>query len=98
MQPEGCVEEMAVPEEEIPTVIREAARGERAFDIYSRLLEDRIVILGSELDDAVANLITAQLLHLEAEAPDKDIFLYINSPGGSGTALLAIYDAMEHIG
>jgi ATP-dependent Clp protease protease subunit len=89
---------MAVPEEEIPTVIREAARGERAFDIYSRLLEDRIVILGSELDDAVANLSTAQLLHQEAEAPDKDLFLYINTPGGSGTALLAIYDAMEHIG
>lgn len=84
--------------EHIPTVIQPAARGERAFDIYSRLLEDRIVILGSELDDVVANLITAQLLHLEAEAPDKDINLYINSPGGSGTALLAVYDTMQHIG
>jgi len=84
--------------EHIPTVIQPAAGGERAFDIYSRLLEDRIVILGSELDDAVANLITAQLLHLEAEAPDKDINLYINSPGGSGTALLAVYDTMQHLG
>jgi ATP-dependent Clp protease protease subunit len=84
--------------EHIPTVIQPAAGGERAFDIYSRLLEDRIVILGSELDDAVANLITAQLLHLEAEAPGKDINLYINSPGGSGTALLAVYDTMQHLG
>jgi len=84
--------------EHIPTVIQPAAGGERAFDIYSRLLEDRIVILGSELDDAVANLITAQLLHLEAEAPGKDINLYINSPGGSGTALLAVYDTMHHLG
>jgi ATP-dependent Clp protease protease subunit len=84
--------------EHIPTVIQPAAGGERGFDIYSRLLEDRIVILGSELDDAVANLITAQLLHLEAEAPDKDINLYINSPGGSGTALLAVYDTMQHLG
>jgi ATP-dependent Clp protease, protease subunit len=84
--------------EHVPTVILPADRGERAFDIYSRLLEDRIVILGSELDDGVANLITAQLLHLEAEAPDKDINLYINSPGGSGTALLALYDTMQHIG
>jgi ATP-dependent Clp protease protease subunit len=84
--------------EHIPTVIQPASRGERAFDIYSRLLEDRIVILGSEVDDAVANLISAQLLHLEAEAPEKDINLYINSPGGSGTALLAVYDTMQHIG
>jgi ATP-dependent Clp protease protease subunit len=88
----------ATVHEHIPTVIQPAAEGERAFDVYSRLLEDRIVILGSELDDAVANLITAQLLHLEAEAPDKDISLYINSPGGSGTALLAIYDTVQHIG
>jgi ATP-dependent Clp protease, protease subunit len=84
--------------EHIPTVIQPAAGGERAFDVYSRLLEDRIVIVGSELDDAAANLITAQLLHLEAEAPDKDINLYINSPGGSGTALLAVYDTMQHLG
>jgi ATP-dependent Clp protease, protease subunit len=90
--------EVAVGERVVPTVIQPAARGERAFDIYSRLLEDRIVILGSELDDAVANLMTAQLLHLEAEAPEKDISLYINSPGGSGTALLAIYDTVQHIG
>jgi ATP-dependent Clp protease, protease subunit len=88
----------ATVREHIPTVIQPADRGERAFDIYSRLLEDRIVVLGAELDDAVANLITAQLLHLEAEAPDKDINLYINSPGGSGTALLAVYDTMQHIG
>jgi ATP-dependent Clp protease, protease subunit len=88
----------AAVHEHIPTVIQPAAGGERAFDVYSRLLEDRIVILGSELDDAVANLITAQLLHLEAEAPDKDISLYINSPGGSGTAMLAIYDTVQHIG
>ena len=90
-------QEATVPEH-IPTVIQPAAGGERAFDIYSRLLEDRIVILRSELDDAVANLITAQLLHLEAEAPDKDINLYINSPGGSGTALLAVYDTIQHLG
>jgi ATP-dependent Clp protease protease subunit len=91
-------QEVTVGQHVVPTVIQPAARGERAFDIYSRLLEDRIVILGSELDDAVANLITAQLLHLEAEAPEKDISLYINSPGGSGTALLAIYDTVQHIG
>jgi ATP-dependent Clp protease, protease subunit len=92
-----AVQEAYMPEH-VPTVIQPAARGDRAFDIYSRLLEDRIVILGSELDDVVANLITAQLLHLEAEGPEKDINLYINSPGGSGTALLAIYDTMQHIG
>jgi ATP-dependent Clp protease protease subunit len=78
-------------------VVEETPRGERAFDIYSRLLNDRIVFLGTPLDDAAANLITAQLLHLESENPDKDISLYINSPGGSGTALLAVYDTMQYV-
>jgi ATP-dependent Clp protease protease subunit len=81
----------------VPVVIEQTARGERSFDIYSRLLKDRIVILGSALDDTVANLITAQLLHLESEDPEKDISLYINSPGGSATALLAIHDTMSYV-
>jgi ATP-dependent Clp protease, protease subunit len=82
---------------EIPMVIEQSARGERSFDIYSRLLKDRIVIVGTPIDDAVGNLVVAQLLHLEAEDPEKDINLYINSPGGSGTSLLGIYDAMQHV-
>jgi ATP-dependent Clp protease protease subunit len=82
----------------VPTVIEQSARGERAYDIYSRLLKDRIVLLGTEINDASANLLTAQLLHLEAEDPEKDISLYINSPGGSVTATLGIYDAMQLIG
>jgi ATP-dependent Clp protease protease subunit len=81
----------------VPTVIEQSSHGERAYDIYSRLLKDRIVILGSEVDDAVAGLLTAQLLHLEADDPDKDISLYINSPGGSATAMFAIYDTMQFI-
>jgi ATP-dependent Clp protease, protease subunit len=81
----------------VPIVIEQTSRGERSFDIYSRLLNDRIIVLGSPIDDAVANLITAQLLHLESENPEKDINLYINSPGGSGTALLGIYDAMQYV-
>ncbi|HVL91545.1 MAG TPA: ATP-dependent Clp endopeptidase proteolytic subunit ClpP [Actinomycetota bacterium] len=81
----------------VPTVIESTNRGERAFDIYSRLLKERIVFLGTEVDDAVANLIMAQMLHLESEDPDKDIHLYINSPGGSITALFAIYDTMKYI-
>ena len=81
----------------IPTVIEQTDRGERAFDIYSRLLRERVVFLGGELDDAVANVIIAQLLFLEAEDPDKDISLYINSPGGSVYAGLAIYDTMQFI-
>lgn len=81
----------------IPTVIEQTSRGERAYDIYSRLLKDRIIILGSPIDDAVANSIVAQLLFLAAEDPDKDISLYINSPGGSITAGMAIYDTMQHI-
>ncbi len=81
----------------IPYVIEQSQRGERAFDIYSRLLRDRIVFLGSAIDDDVANLVIAQLLFLEAEDPDKDIHLYINSPGGSVTAGLAMYDTMQYV-
>jgi ATP-dependent Clp protease, protease subunit len=81
----------------VPYVIEDTARGERSFDIYSRLLKDRIVVLGTEVDDTVANLVTAQLVHLDAEAPGKDINLYINSPGGSGTAMLGIYDTMQYV-
>ena len=81
----------------IPTVIESTNRGERAYDIYSRLLKDRIIFFGTALDDNVANIIMAQLLHLESEDPDKDIFLYINSPGGSVTSLFAIYDTMQYI-
>lgn len=80
-----------------PTVIETTARGERAFDIFSRLLRERIVFLGMPIDDTVANLIVAQLLLLEGEDPEKDIRLYINSPGGSVTAGLAIYDTIQHI-
>lgn len=81
----------------IPTVIEQTNRGERAYDIYSRLLKDRIIMLGSGIDDNVANTVVAQLLFLAAEDPEKDISLYINSPGGSITAGMAIYDTMQHI-
>ncbi|MBS4174034.1 ATP-dependent Clp endopeptidase proteolytic subunit ClpP [Bacillus sp. FJAT-49736] len=81
----------------IPTVIEQTNRGERAYDIYSRLLKDRIIMLGSAIDDQVANSIVAQLLFLDAENPEKDISLYINSPGGSITAGMAIYDTMQYI-
>ena len=81
----------------IPMVVESDGRLERSFDIYSRLLRERIVFLGTEVDDQVANLIAAQLLFLEAENPDKDISLYINSPGGSAYAGMAIYDAMQHV-
>ena len=81
----------------VPMVIEQTSRGERAFDIYSRLLAERIVFLGTPVDDQIANLIVAQLLHLESEDPDKDISIYINSPGGSVYAGLAIYDAMQFI-
>ena len=81
----------------IPMVIEQTGRGERAYDIYSRLLKDRIIFIGSPIDDMVANLVVAQLLFLEADDPDKDINLYVNSPGGSVTAGLAIYDAMQYI-
>ncbi len=81
----------------IPTVIEQTHRGERGWDIYSRLLKDRIIFLGTAINDDVANLIIAQMLYLESEDPDKDIQLYINSPGGVVTAGLAIYDTMQHI-
>lgn len=81
----------------IPMVVEQSGRGERAFDIYSRLLKERIIFLGGGIDDNVANLIIAQLLFLEAEDPDKDIHLYINSPGGVVTAGMAIYDTMRYI-
>ncbi len=81
----------------VPTVIEQTNRGERAFDIYSRLLKERIIFLGTPIDDAVSNLLIAQLLHLESEDPDKDISIYINSPGGDITALFAIYDTMQYI-
>ena len=81
----------------VPTVIEQTNRGERAFDIYSRLLKERIIFLGTPVDDAVSNLVIAQLLHLESEEPDKDISIYINSPGGEITGLFAIYDTMQFI-
>lgn len=81
----------------IPMVVEQTNRGERSYDIYSRLLKDRIVFLGSQVTDDIANVIIAQLLFLEAEDPDKDIYIYINSPGGSVTAALAIYDTMQYI-
>ncbi|HUA43414.1 MAG TPA: ATP-dependent Clp protease proteolytic subunit [Streptosporangiaceae bacterium] len=81
----------------IPTVIERTALGERAFDIYSRLLSERIIFLGTEIDDGVANVVMAQLFHLEAASPDLEISLYINSPGGSFSALTAIYDTMQYI-
>jgi ATP-dependent Clp protease protease subunit len=81
----------------VPTVVEQTSRGERAFDIYSRLLKERIIFLGTAIDDTVANLIMAQLLHLEGDDPDKDIALYINSPGGAITSLMAIYDTMNFI-
>ena len=81
----------------VPTVVQRTARGEREYDLFSRLLNERIIFLGQEVDDTIANLIVAQLLHLESEDPDKDISLYINSPGGSISAGLAIYDTMNFI-
>ena len=81
----------------VPTVVEQTGRGERAYDIYSRLLKDRIIFLGDEVNDTTASLVVAQLLFLEAEDPDKDIHLYINSPGGSVTAGMAIYDTMQYI-
>src|SRR5579875_2401291 len=95
-QPEGCRKDTpAMPL--IPMVIEQSPRGERSFDIYSRLLGERIVFLGTPVDDDVANLVVAQLLHLESQDPDKDISLYINSPGGSVYAGLGIYDTMQFI-
>ena len=81
----------------IPTVVERTAQGERAFDIYSRLLSERIIFLGTEIDDGVANVVIAQLLHLEASNPDREVAIYINSPGGSFTSLMAIYDTMTFV-
>ncbi|SHE51116.1 ATP-dependent Clp endopeptidase proteolytic subunit ClpP [Clostridium fallax] len=81
----------------VPVVVEQTSRGERSYDIFSRLLKDRIVMLSGEVNDATANLVIAQLLFLESEDPDKDIYLYINSPGGSITSGMAIYDTMEYI-
>jgi ATP-dependent Clp protease protease subunit len=81
----------------VPTVVEQTNRGERAYDLYSRLLKENIIFLGTPIDDTVANLICAQLLHLESENPDKDINIYINSPGGDVTALFAIYDTVQYI-
>ena len=81
----------------VPTVVESSSRGERAYDLYSRLLRERIIFLGTPIDDTVANLVCAQMLFLESEDPDKDINLYINSPGGDITGLLAIYDTMKYI-
>jgi len=86
-----------MPTSLIPIVIEQTNRGERSFDIYSRLLKDRIIFLGTDIDDHVANLIMAQLLHLDSEDPGKDIHLYINSPGGVVTSTLAIYDTMQYV-
>jgi ATP-dependent Clp protease protease subunit len=81
----------------VPMVVEQTSRGERAYDIYSRLLKDNVIFLGSAIDDQVASLVIAQLLFLEAEKPEKDIYLYVNSPGGSTTAGLAIYDTMQYV-
>lgn len=81
----------------VPIVVEQTNRGERSFDIYSRLLKDRIIFLGTPIDDQVANLITAQLIFLESEDPERDVWMYVNSPGGSITSLLAIYDTMQFI-
>jgi ATP-dependent Clp protease protease subunit len=85
------------PQSLVPIVVEQTSRGERSFDIFSRLLNERIVFLGHEIDDVISNLVIAQMLHLESEDPEKDIQLYINSPGGSVTAGLAVYDTMQYI-
>ncbi len=97
MPPIGAVTDPPATGYLVPTVVESTSRGERAFDIYSRLLKDRIIFLGTPIDDAVANLVMAQLLHLESEDPDRDVNLYINSPGGSITSLFAIYDTIQYI-
>src|SRR5690606_23804377 len=81
----------------VPTVVEQTNRGERAYDLYSRLLKENIIFLGTPIDDSIANLICAQLIHLESDNPDKDINIYINSPGGDVTGLLAIYETMQFI-
>jgi ATP-dependent Clp protease protease subunit len=95
--PSGGAIVKKITDQMVPVVVEQTSRGERSFDIYSRLLNERIVFLGTPIDDAVGNLIMAQLLHLESEDPDKDINLYINSPGGDLTTLFAMYDTMEYI-
>ena len=95
--PSGSSENTPMNANLVPIVIEQTGRGERAYDIYSRLLRDRIIILGGGIGDELSNLIVAQLLFLESEDPEKDIYLYINSPGGSVTAGLAIYDTMQYI-
>ena len=91
----GYPRDIPRPSLRVPTVVEETHRGERGWDLYSRLLRDRIVFVGSEIDDDVANVLIAQLLFLESEDPDKDVMMYINSPGGSVSAGLAIYDTMQ---
>ncbi|WP_052851473.1 ClpP family protease [Streptomyces avicenniae] len=81
----------------IPTVVERTSSGERAFDVYSRLLSERVIFLGTEIDDGVANVVIAQLIHLESDNPDREIAIYINSPGGSYTSLMAIYDTMSYV-
>ena len=89
--------DLAVQNYLVPTVVEQTSRGERAYDLYSRLLKENIIFIGTPLDDTIANLICAQLLHLESENPDRDISLYINSPGGDINALFAVYDTMQYI-
>tara|TARA_B110000438_G_scaffold95772_1_gene94992 strand:- start:73 stop:780 length:708 start_codon:yes stop_codon:yes gene_type:complete len=93
----GGLAAMSVQNYLVPTVVEQTNRGERAFDLYSRLLKENIVFIGTPIDDTIANLICAQLLHLESENPDRDISLYINSPGGDINALFAIYDTMQYV-
>ena len=89
--------DLAVQNYLVPTVVEQTSRGERAYDLYSRLLKENIIFIGTPLDDTIANLVCAQLLHLESENPDRDISLYINSPGGAINALFAVYDTMQYI-
>src|SRR5690606_38967766 len=93
----GFPPEIKAPRGLVPMVVEQSARGERAYDIYSRLLKERVIFLVGQVEDYMANLVVAQLLFLESENPDKDIHLYINSPGGSVTAGMAIYDTMQFI-
>ena len=95
--PSPCSDAAPMHANLVPIVIEQTGRGERAYDIYSRLLRDRIIIFGGPMNDEVSNLIVAQLLFLESEDPEKDIYLYVNSPGGSVTAGLAVYDTMQYI-
>ena len=98
MTPEQAQHQSVIRNYLVPTVVESTNRGERAYDLYSRLLKENIIFLGTPIDDGIANLVCAQLLHLESENPDKDISIYINSPGGDITALFAIYDTLSFIG